>query len=153
MNPEQRRILRAFLAAQLDVLPTGYVDDLNEITSDAEAFLANSSLDTQSLMGLLLKTIQAVSLGQFNNWTTKRRRDWLRELPQGFPFPKQVRDLVGTLASLGWLIMYSRPKGRRLVWPNEPGEPARPISVPEPSRPDLMRKYAACVIGSGAGGA
>jgi choline dehydrogenase-like flavoprotein len=153
LNPQQREILRAFLAAQLDVLPTGYIDDLNEITSDAEAFLANTSPDTQSLIGLLLNTIRAESLGQFGNWTTKRRRDWLQKFSQRFPFPKQARDLIGTLASLGWLVMYSRPKGRRLVWPTEPGEPAVPVSVPEPARPDLVQKYAACVIGSGAGGA
>src|SRR5207245_9815816 len=51
-------------------------------------------------------------------------------------------------------------RGRKLGWPDEMAPidpetqaPAKPVSAAQPAFPDLTRRYAVCIIGSGAGGA
>ncbi|HVM47351.1 MAG TPA: GMC oxidoreductase [Candidatus Acidoferrum sp.] len=162
MNATQTKVLRAVLEAQVSVLqPTGYQDDLDQITQDVLGFLNDAASDAQVLVGLVLDTIADTSLGAFWNWDPARRQTWLRELSQApLVGGKQTRDLLGVLLSLGWLVIYSRPAGRGLFWktekpPTDPatGKPALPVSVPQPPRPDLTGPFAVCVIGSGAGGA
>src|SRR5207247_2465618 len=97
----------------------------------------------------------------FWRWNAARRRQWLGNLSDEVPLlGKQLRDLLGVLLGLGWLIIYSRPAGRRLAWPDEidpidpeTQAPAKPVSAAQPAFPDLTRRYAVCIIGSGAGGA
>jgi choline dehydrogenase-like flavoprotein len=162
MNDTQTKVLRAVLECQTDVLQAaGYTDDLDQITLDVQGFLNDASSDAQTLVGLVLDAIADASLGAFWNWDLPRRRTWLSNLPQAPVIGgKQTRDLLGVLLSLGWLVIYSRPAGRSLFWKTEAppidpatGQPAVPLSVPQPNRPDLTGTFAVCIIGSGAGGA
>ncbi|MCI0585336.1 MAG: GMC oxidoreductase [Planctomycetes bacterium] len=154
MNEVRRKVLRAFLDAQLDILRAkGLEEDSGAVTRDVEAFLADASPDAARLVGLLLDAIHVLSLGRFDDQTARQRRDWLHHFARHAPLPAQTRDLVAILASLGWLVIYARPAGRKLAWPHEPGPTLGAVDVPDPGPVDLTRPYEVCVIGSGAGGA
>jgi choline dehydrogenase-like flavoprotein len=162
MNDTQKKVLRAVLECQTDVLQAaGYRDDLDQIAVDVLGFLNDAASDAQILVELVLDTIADASFGAFWNWDLPRRRTWLSNLPkEPLVGGKQTRDLLGVLLSLGWLVIYSRPAGRGLFWKTEAqpidpatGKPAVPLSVAQPDRPDLAGPFAVCIIGSGAGGA
>jgi choline dehydrogenase-like flavoprotein len=169
LSADQEKVLRAVLECQMAMLqPSGYTDDLGEVASDVEGFLRDTSADARGLVILLLEQIavETVILPPFHpfwEWELSHRKEWLFNLSKSVVVGgKQMRDLLGVLLSLGWLVIYSRPVGRRLygatsaepIDPNT-GKAAQPKSVREPVYPAdfLETKYKVCVIGSGAGGA
>jgi hypothetical protein len=165
LNDAQRKVLRAVLECHVAVLhPTGYNDDLDALEADAEGYLRDASPDARGLVSLLLEKIAVeTAFHPFWEWDVPSRQGWLMNQAKSLLVGgKQVRDLLGVLLSLGWLIIYSRPAGRRLFGasPAEPvdrktGKPVPPVTVKEPDHPSdyLSKKYRVCVIGSGAGGA
>jgi choline dehydrogenase-like flavoprotein len=169
LNDDQAKVLRAVLECQMAVLqPSGYKDDLGEVAADVEGFLRDASADARGLVLLLLEKIAVDTrvlppFHPFWEWDLAHRKEWLVDLAKSpLAGGKQMRDLLGVLMSLGWLVIYSRPAGRRSYGasdaePTDPatGKPAKPVSVKEPAHPAdyLAVKYKVCVIGSGAGGA
>jgi len=169
LNGDQEKVLRAVLESQMELLkPSGYVDEVDDVAADVEGFLRDASADARELVVLLLDKIavDTVALPPFHpfwEWEVSHRQQWLTNLSKtSLVGGKQMRDLLGVLLGLGWLIIYSRPAGRRLygasdAGPMDPktGQAAVPISVKEPTYPSnyLATKYKVCIVGSGAGGA
>jgi choline dehydrogenase-like flavoprotein len=164
LNDAQQKTLRAVLECQMEVLrPSGYADDLDAVVADVEGFLRDASGDARCLVSVLLEKIAADTLFHpFWEWDVPRRKAWLVDLAKApLVGGKQMRDLLGTVLSLGWLVIYARPAGRQLHGANasesidpKTGKPALIVSVKEPDYPPdyLSKKYRVCVIGSGAGG-
>jgi choline dehydrogenase-like flavoprotein len=163
LSSTQQNVLRAILECEMAELP-GYNDDPDGVVADVEGFLRDASADARNLVILLLDTIAAQTLlNPFSSWDIPTRKQWLVGLSQApLVGGKQLRDLLGIVLSLGWLVIYSRPPGRQLFGassaePVDPdtGKPAVACSVEEPNYPAdyLTKKYKVCIVGSGAGGA